>query len=78
MQMSSKQIVVKVSQWFTIDVDNLGGADTVRRAMHVNACDALSDDDIKYFITDHIASTDFIYEYDADTTEYDKVEVIDV
>jgi hypothetical protein len=74
---SSKKIVVKVSQWFTLDVDNLGGADVVRRRMHVDDCDALSDDDIKYYITDHIASNEFIYEYDADTTEYDSVEVID-
>jgi hypothetical protein len=73
----SKKIVVKVNQWFTLDVDNLGGADVVRRAMHVDACDALSDDDIKYYITDHIASSEFIYEYDHDSIEYDNVEVID-
>jgi len=72
----SKQIVVKVNQWFTVDVDNLGGAALLRRAMHVDECDQLSDDDIKYYIMDKITPTDFIYDYDNDSIEYDSVEII--
>jgi len=73
---SSKKVVVKVNQWFTLDLDNLGGAAAIRRAMHVDECDPLTDEDIKYFVADHIQVNDFVYEYDHDSIEYDKVEVI--
>ena len=72
----SKKIVVKVNQWFTLDLDNLGGASVVRRAMHVDECDPLTDEDIKWFVSDKIAACDFIDEFDHDSIEYDNVEVI--
>lgn len=72
----SKKVVVKVNQWFTLDLDNLGGASVIRRAMHVDECDPLTDEDIKWFVADKISVCDFIDEYDHDSIEYDKVEVI--
>jgi hypothetical protein len=72
----SKKIVVKVNQWFTLDLDNLGGASVVRRAMHVDECDPLTDEDIKWFVSDKISVCDFIDEFDHDSIEYDNVEVI--
>jgi len=72
----SKKIVVKVNQWFTLDLDNLGGASVVRRAMHVDECDPLTDEDIKWFVADKISACDFIDEFDHDSIEYDNVEVI--
>lgn len=72
----SKKIVVKVNQWFTLDLDNLGGASVVRRAMHVDECDPLTDEDIKWFVADKISVCDFIDEFDHDSIEYDNVEVI--
>lgn len=73
----SKKVVVKVNQWYTLDLDNLGGASVIRRAMHVDECDPLTDEDIKYFVTDKVSVTDFIYDFDNDSIEYDSVEVID-
>ena len=73
----SKKVVVKINKWFTVDLDDLGGANVVRHRMHVDQCDALSDDDIKYFILDHVGIEDILWDNEADTTEYACVEVID-